>query len=1752
MKKITLLILVAILLAITGFGQLSGVKTIPGDYATVAAAITDLNAVGVVPPGVTFNIAAGYTETFATPTAGLITATGTNLNSQIVFQKSGVGANPVITAASGGTSTTVDGIIVIRGGDYITFDGIDLVENAANTTATLQMEWGYAFVKASATDGAQYNTIKNCTITLNKTNTATAGIYSGNHTELNTTALTITAITGANSNNKFYGNTISNCFSGIYVKGFADVTPFTYYDQSNEIGVTAGNNISNYGGASTSYGIYLSNNNNAKINNNNISNTGTTSTLRGIYLAATTNANVDVINNNITLNSNATTSQCTGIESAVSGTTNTVNLNNNKIHDCVYNATSGAFQGIYSSATCGNINILNDSIYNNTLGGTGTMTLIDGGSSAALNMSNNVVINNIKSGASGTMYCTRASTTTVNYTLNQVYGNGFLATSGTSAASVYGYYNFGSPTVENYINNSINSLFINGASTSTTSLIYGIYSNTSATSVITATQNAIYGLNYNNSSTGSGTVQGIRFALGTVSVFKNAVFTNTSNGASSTNYGIYAAGGTSWLMYNNEVFDLKTPSANIANAIAGIYIAGGTNVSAYYNSIYLNASSTGALFGTSGIYASTTPTVDLRNNIVVNTSTPVGATGYTAAYRRNTTTLTSYSSSSNNNDFYAGVPSPNNLIFYDGTNTDQTLSAFQSRVNPSDAVSISEMPPFTNIVTPPFDLRLQTTVPTLCESGGQRITTPAITDDVENQLRWGETGYSGTGTSTDIGADEFDGIKPACLPPNTLNASAITTTSATLGWTAGGTETLWNLEWGIAGFTQGTGTMVSGLTANSYNLSGLTASTSYSFYVQADCGGTTSSWAGPFSFTTLCNNINTFPYVESFDGTTYAPMCWANVKTGGSGVGLWDRQTTGTFPTCTPHSGAAMSRYNSYSYTSGTTGILVTPGIDFPSDLYEVRFWMYRDNGYPTNLDLVNIYYNTAPDTIGATLLGTINRSNTLAPVEATANQWYEYHFNMPVGSTGIGRYVIFEGVSYWGNNIFVDDVTIQPQPTCIAPSLLTASNITTTSADLGWTENGTATLWNIEWGVFGFTQGTGTMVNGLTANTYNLTGLTAATNYSFYVQADCGGSTSTWTGPFTFTTACDAYNIPYSENFDGVTTPALPLCMSKSNDNSDTYLWNTETAYPNSAPNSMGIGYNTTLAMDDWFYTPGLNLLSSKVYKLTLSYRARSATYPEKLEVKYGYNANAVSMTSSQIFNDSNVVNTTYLTTSKIFNVPIDSVYFVGFHGYSNADMWHLYVDDISVTEASNANSIITFDVPTQSSSTVGANNVLINMPCGTDVTNLIPNITISAGATISPASGVAQDFTNPVTYTVTAEDGISVSTWTVTVNAPITPVVNLGLDTTMCAGSLTLDAGNSGSSYNWSDATSAQTLVVTSTGTYSVTVTSVDLCTTIDTINVTVNALPTVTLTSSNNVTICQGDSTSIDLSFTGTAPWSWIGDDGTGPVVFNAPTSPQSNPVNPSVTTTYNLISVTDANGCTNSSTISVLVNVSSVSVNLGLDANLCNGSSAILDAGNPGSTYLWNDGSTTQTITVNATGTYSVTVTNADLCSGIDSVNITVVTPATVTITDNAGTLTSDATLGNQWYEQVAGIVAGETNQTFTPTVSGNYYVIVTDSNGCTSMSNVISIIVGINEVSNSSFISIYPNPANEKVWIELTNNNKSNLILQITSVDGKVLFENNNLAINNKLYVYLKNYAKGIYFVKAISETNTVVKKLIVE
>jgi len=126
---------------------------------------------------------------------------------------------------------------------------------------------------------------------------------------------------------------------------------------------------------------------------------------------------------------------------------------------------------------------------------------------------------------------------------------------------------------------------------------------------------------------------------------------------------------------------------------------------------------------------------------------------------------------------------------------------------------------------------------------------------------------------------------PPCPNPNfaNLDVSNITTTTANLTWTAGYTETQWQvvIQSPLSGVPSGSGTTVN--TTPSYNAIGLTPDTTYEYYVRAICSATENSdWVGPFPFKTICNALPT-PFIETFDSNSATESCWLIENGNGDG-----------------------------------------------------------------------------------------------------------------------------------------------------------------------------------------------------------------------------------------------------------------------------------------------------------------------------------------------------------------------------------------------------------------------------------------------------------------------------------------------------------------------------------------------------------------------------------------------------------------------------------------------------------------------------------------------------------------------------------------------------------------------------------------------------------------------------------------------------------------------------------------------------
>jgi hypothetical protein len=322
---------------------LTGIKTVGagGNYTTLTAAINDLNSLGVGAGGVTFNITSAATFTEDLP---VITATGA-ADRIILFKTTAAGHAIVKPTFTTGTSS--DAGIAINGGDYITFNGIDITENSGSA-----VEYGYYIY-----GGAQHITIINTSITLNSTNSSSRAIYSYSNA---------TTAAAANSYNHFYNIAATNIYSGIYING-SDVAGAE--DTGNEVGISSGTTLlQNLGSATGStyvYGIYMYSQTAAKVFSSTVLTANSqTGSIYGIYLGGSANT-VDVYSNTVRALASSSTGTCYGIYLS-SGTT--ANIYQNTIRTLT--SANSATYGVYIYGGTAN-NIYRNLIYDFTYSGTG-------------------------------------------------------------------------------------------------------------------------------------------------------------------------------------------------------------------------------------------------------------------------------------------------------------------------------------------------------------------------------------------------------------------------------------------------------------------------------------------------------------------------------------------------------------------------------------------------------------------------------------------------------------------------------------------------------------------------------------------------------------------------------------------------------------------------------------------------------------------------------------------------------------------------------------------------------------------------------------------------------------------------------------------------------------------------------------------------------------------------------------------------------------------------------------------------------------------------------------------------------------------------------------------------------------------------------------------------------------------------------------------------------------------------------------
>lgn len=403
-------------------------------------------------------------------------------------------------------------------------------------------------------------------------------------------------------------------------------------------------------------------------------------------------------------------------------------------------------------------------------------------------INNSVVTGFTKSAANGTVTFMSANSSSVNGSqmldTNNVFSN--ITVSGTSG--VTGWSDTEGASSSNGPTKTIRSNIISNISNGSGAFL-GMSVNFSGTGTV-VTHNTISGVTMTGTSA-VGISLGTSHALtGTLAVTHNRILNIEGSNAAGLVTGILVANGGTLNCFNNIIGDLRNPLGTNAtvppvDVIRGIGITSTVTVTTLNisnNTVYLNAAAGGANFSTSAIFhttnaTATTATLVLRNNIFFNMSI-VNGTGSASAYRRSSTTLTNFSSTSGKNNYYA---SGAGKIFFDGTNSETTLSGYKTRVTPADQTAINENTTFLSTSSASADfMKVDPTIASECESNATTIS--GIVDDNFYIPRYPNVGYpfnpSYPPVSPDIGANEFGGI-PIDLSGPGISYTALTNTSST-------------------------------------------------------------------------------------------------------------------------------------------------------------------------------------------------------------------------------------------------------------------------------------------------------------------------------------------------------------------------------------------------------------------------------------------------------------------------------------------------------------------------------------------------------------------------------------------------------------------------------------------------------------------------------------------------------------------------------------------------------------------------------------------------------------------------------------------------------------------------------------------------------------------------------------------------------------------------------------------------------------
>ncbi len=1015
---------------------------------------------------------------------------------------------------------------------------------------------------------------------------------------------------------------------------------------------------------------------------------------------------------------------------------------------------------------------------------------------------------------------------------------------------------------------------------------------------------------------------------------------------------------------------------------------------------------------------------------------------------------------------------------------------------------------------------------------------------------------------------------PPCVPPTMAMVSNETDTSAYFTWMPGGTETTWNVEYGPAGFTQGTGTMANGVPSPELTPSDLMPQTDYEYYVCGVCDGAISD----LIVTGLLDGP--LPGGKPKMVELYAYQDIADLSVYGMGVANNGGGTDGQeyyFPQ------VSLTQGDFYYVSFDTSGINFTNFMGFAPDDVNGDFSLFFNGD-----DALELYkYGTVVD-----IFGDINVDGTGEAWEHLDGWAYRVSGTGPDGSTFDINNWTFSGINVMDGETsnataatpFPTGTYTPPAPptpvisTCVGPIPFT----TLCAPFVGDSIQNPIMIPALPYSDAGNTAEcyTDQIGNGSADVFYQFT--TAMCTDSVTVSL-CGSSYDTYIRILD----ASGTEIDFNDDFCSVQSELVLTGLMGSSvyyvvvegfstNNGDYTLNITETSYMLSAT-AAPTDISCNGAMDGAIDITMDNGLAPYMYMWSTT---------ETTEDISGLAPGDYTVTITDLNGCTAIVGPVTIAEPMVLSITSDMITHISCNGAADGSimmttsggtapytyMWSSTetTEDLSGLSAGD----YTVTVTDANGCTTEAGPMTITEPMV--LTYTIDMITdVSCGATSDGSiMGTTSGGTAPYFYVwsnfSTTEDISNLSTgdYTViisdsngctTIGGPYT--INQQASFSITATEITatdvscnaaadgsimvnMTSGTAPYTYSWSDSTTDDNIANLGGGTYTVTVTDATGCTASAE---TMIAEPTAIVASIDAVVDlnCNGfNNGSIDISVTG----------GSMPYTYLWSNNDTSEDLSGIAGGDYTVM-ITDAMNCTIELGPISVQEPMALMVNATLSDISCNGLDdgsvdITMSGGITPYTYMWSNNETSEDLSGLSAGSYTGTVTDANGCTLVVG-PFTVAEPSTLIVTvdqvtgddgSSNGTISLSTTGGAAPYSYTWS--NNDTTEDVTGLASGDHMVTVTDAGGCMLVVGPIYVpnLVNVDDLEELTLFNVFPNPANSEVNIALEFSTAKDINVQIINALGQVVIQNNYNGVSRSNYTYnTENLPSGLYFVRVLSE-----------